>query len=79
MPTVFIDGQYRFYFFSREEERRHIHVSSSDGEVKIWLEPEIEAAKVINLTTEQVNSILKVVKKHEEEINDSWNKHFGKN
>lgn len=79
MPTVFIDGQYRFYFFSREEERRHIHVSSSDGEVKVWLEPEIEVAKVINLTTEQVNSILKVVKNHEEEINDSWNKHFGKN
>lgn len=79
MPTVFIDGQYRFYFFSREEERRHIHVSSSDGEVKVLLEPEIEVAKVINLTTEQVNSILKVVKNHEEEINDSWNKHFGKN
>lgn len=79
MPTVFIDGQYRFYFFSREEERRHIHVSSSDGEAKIWLEPEIEVAKVINLTTEQVNSILKVVKRHEEEINDRWNKHFGKN
>ncbi len=79
MQTVFIDGQYRFYFFSREEERRHIHVSSSDGEVKVWLEPEIEVAKVINLTTEQVNSILKVVKNHEEEINDSWNKHFGKN
>lgn len=79
MPTVFIDGQYRFYFFSREEERRHIHDSSRDGEVKVWLEPEIEVAKVINLTTEQVNSILKVVKNHEEEINDSWNKHFGKN
>lgn len=79
MPTVFIDGQYRFYFFSREEERRHIHVSSTDGEMKVWLEPEIEVAKVINLTTEQVNSILKVVKNHEEEINDSWNKHFCKN
>lgn len=79
MPTVFIDGPYRFYFFSREEERRHIHVSSSDGEVKIWLEPQIEVAKVVNLTTEQVNSILKIVKKHEEEINGSWNNHFGKN
>lgn len=79
MPTVFIDGPYRFYFFSREEERRHIHVSSSDGEVKIWLEPKIEVAKIVNLTVEQVNSILKVVKKHEEEINDSWNKHFTKN
>ena len=46
--------------------------------MKIWLEPEIEVAKVVNLTPEQVNSILKIVKKHKEEINDSWNKHFAK-
>ena len=41
MPTVFIEGPYRFYFFSREETRKHIHVISSEGELKIWLEPEI--------------------------------------
>lgn len=37
MPTVFIDGPFRYYFFSREETRRHIHISLSDGEMKVWL------------------------------------------
>ena len=51
LPTVFVEGPYRFYFFSREETRRHVHVASSDGEVKIWLEPKVTVAKVINLST----------------------------
>lgn len=79
MPTVFTEGAYRFYFFSREEERKHIHVSSSKGEVKIWLEPEISVAKIINLSEQDVNAILKIVEKRKEEINDFWSRHFGKN
>lgn len=79
MPTVFTDGPYRFYFFSREEERKHVHVSSSNGEVKIWLEPEVSVAKVINLSEQEVNTILKIVNARKEEIYESWNKHFGKN
>lgn len=79
MPTVFTDGPYRFYFFSREEERKHIHVSSSNGEVKIWLEPEVSVAKVINLSEKEVNSILKIVNERKEEIYESWNEHFSKN
>ena len=62
MPTVFIVGRYRFYFFSREEERRHIHIASPDGEAKIWLEPEISIAKVINLNSREVADILTTVK-----------------
>jgi len=43
-PTVFRSGPYRFYFFSREESRMHIHVDSSEGEAKFWIKPEIELA-----------------------------------
>ncbi|MFW6235057.1 MAG: DUF4160 domain-containing protein, partial [Spirochaetota bacterium] len=25
-PTVFREGQFRFFFFSREEPRQHVHV-----------------------------------------------------
>jgi len=46
MPTVFTLGKFRYYFFSREETRKHVHVSSPNGEVKIWLEPEVEVARV---------------------------------
>lgn len=44
-PTVFREKGYRFFFFSREEPRMHVHVVSGDGEAKFWLEPELELAK----------------------------------
>ena len=40
-PTVFRYKGYRFFFFSREETRMHIHVTSSEGEAKFWLEPTV--------------------------------------
>ena len=43
-PTVFREGSFRFFFFSREESRIHIHVAHTDGEAKFWLEPSIELA-----------------------------------
>ena len=43
-PTVYREDGYRFFFFSREENRMHIHVVSNDGEAKFWIEPEIELA-----------------------------------
>ncbi|MCB1940364.1 MAG: DUF4160 domain-containing protein, partial [Rhodocyclaceae bacterium] len=38
-PTIFRDGSFRFYFFSREEPKIHVHVQCPDGEAKYWLEP----------------------------------------
>lgn len=57
-PTVFRHGPYRFYFFSREEARMHVHVQSSAGEAKFWLEPEIEMAQNYGLSKRQLNSVL---------------------
>ena len=76
MPTVFIDGKYRYYFFSREETRRHVHVSSSDGEMKVWLEPDISIAKVVNLSPHEVADIMETINRRKEEINAEWTKHF---
>ena len=36
-PTVVRDGQFRLFFFSREEERIHVHVAHPDGEAKFGL------------------------------------------
>jgi hypothetical protein len=44
-PTVFREKGYRFFFFSREETRMHVHVVSGDGEAKFWLKPELQLAK----------------------------------
>ncbi|MBI4841882.1 MAG: DUF4160 domain-containing protein [candidate division NC10 bacterium] len=41
-PTVLRVRGYRFYFFSREERRPHVHVQHAAGEAKFWLGPAIE-------------------------------------
>jgi len=41
MPTVLKIKDYRFFFFSREESRQHIHIYCQNGEAKFWLEPQI--------------------------------------
>ena len=40
MPTVLRIGPFRFHFYSDEgNEPPHIHIASSDGECKYWLDP----------------------------------------
>jgi hypothetical protein len=40
MPTVLRIGPYRFHFYSDEgKEPPHIHVATSEGECKFWLQP----------------------------------------
>jgi hypothetical protein len=44
-PTVFREDGFRFFVFSREEERLHVHVYCADGEAKFWLAPRIDLAQ----------------------------------
>jgi hypothetical protein len=76
-PTVFRERGFRFYFFSREEERMHVHVHSSDGEAKYWLDPKIELARNHGLSDRQLAKILSIVEEHENELITAWNSHFG--
>ncbi len=77
-PTVFRDGPFRFFFFSREEERLHIHVQSPGGEAKFWIEPEIELAQLPTLSDQDLRRALELIIEHEQEIRDAWNRHFGR-
>ena len=76
-PTVFRDSGFRFYFFSREESRMHVHVHGPDGEAKFWIEPEVELAQNFGLKERQIRQILALVKSHEREIRSAWQQHFG--
>ena len=76
-PTVFRESGYRFFFFSREEERMHVHVISGDGEAKYWLEPEIELAKNYKHTRKQLKQIEALIEAHYNELVSSWQEHFG--
>lgn len=75
-PTVFRASGFRFYFFSREEERFHVHVQHADGEAKFWLEPTLELAHNYRLRANQLAAAEKLIKEHEDAIRAAWAKHF---
>jgi Domain of unknown function (DUF4160) len=76
-PTIFQFRNYRFFFFSREEPRIHVHVFSPDGEAKYWLEPKIELAINKGICPKDLKVIEAKIKQHEDEIRKAWKKHFG--
>lgn len=75
-PTVFQFRNYRFFFFSREEPRRHVHVRSSDGEAKFWLDPRVELALYRGLSRKELKELTRIVEERADEIREHWNKHF---
>ena len=75
-PTIFREGGFRFYFFSREESRMHVHVQSQSGEAKFWLEPTIELAQHDSLSRREINEALRLVQEYENDIRSAWRKHF---
>ena len=76
-PTILISGKYRFFFNSREETRRHIHVSSADGTAKIWLEPVIALTDSYNLSSGELTEIIRIVEENKDGFITKWNLHFG--
>jgi hypothetical protein len=76
-PTIVRDGQFRLFFFSREETRIHEHVAHADGEAKFWLTPLRVLANPIGLSAAQIRQAQVVVNSHLKEIQDAGNQHFG--
>ena len=76
-PTVFKERGYRFFFFSREESRTHVHVISGDGEAKFWLEPELQLSKTYRYSRQQLKEIESLIEEHYHELIDAWHSHFG--
>jgi hypothetical protein len=67
---------FRFFFFSREEQRVHVHVSGERGEAKFWLEPQLELAQQHGLSEREVNLVRQIIMEREDEIRSAWQRHF---
>jgi hypothetical protein len=76
-PTIFRYHGFRFFFFSREETRIHIHVQGSNGEAKFWMKPEITLVRNHGLTDNDLHVIENILKERKDEIIHAWNRHFG--
>jgi hypothetical protein len=75
-PTIFREKGYRFFFFSREEPRMHVHIYCEDGEAKFWLEPDIELARNYRLSRLQLKQIERIIEEHYDELTSAWQTHF---
>lgn len=75
-PTLFNERGYRFFFFSREELRMHVHVSHPDGEAKFWLAPSLSLAWATGLSAKQLHEVEKYVRNHQPEIEHAWKQYF---
>lgn len=73
-PTIFREGPYRFFFFSREKPRLHVHVSSGHGEAKFWLTPVVELAENHGISEREIGTVS--IRNHEREIIEAWERHF---
>jgi uncharacterized protein DUF4160 len=75
-PTILRVRGFRFYFFSREERRAHVHVQHADGEAKFWIDPAVELAANFSLKPKQVTEVQELIEEHLNEIRFAWAKHF---
>ena len=75
-PTIFQFRNYRFFFFSREEPRVHVHVYTPEGEAKFWLEPKIELAINKGIRAKDLKIIEAKIREREHEIRQAWKAHF---
>lgn len=75
-PTIFYEGAYRFFFFSREEKRIHIHVASDDWESLI-----LDGTKHFTYckswnASKDLTVVEEIIKERKDEIKECWRKHF---
>ncbi len=75
-PTVLRVRGFRFFFFSREEPRAHVHVQHADGEAKFWIEPTVELHANYGLRPAQLAEAMTLVEEHVHDIRNAWAKHF---
>lgn len=75
-PTILRIGPYRFFFNSREETRIHVHVASSNGIAKFWLEPIVALADFHDLNTRELHEMQELVEEHKDEFAAAWHRHF---
>ncbi len=75
MPTVLRIGPFRFHFYSDERgEPAHIHVRTSNGECKFWLDP-IVLAKNCGLAPQTLREIERLVYENQRILKEKYDEY----
>src|SRR5688572_26601165 len=75
-PTVLRVKGFRFYFFSREEPRAHVHVQHAEVEAKFWILAIVELNANYNVKTKSLVEGQRLLVEHANEILNAWAKHI---
>ena len=78
VPTAFTKNGFRFYFWSNEENRAHIHVDKGDGNAKYWLRPAISQKFSYGYTTREISKIEELIIENYNELITKWDEHIEK-
>lgn len=73
-PTVAIEKGYKLRIYPNDHNPPHVHVIKDKKLVKVYLNP-IEVMKNYGFNVKQVGSILKLVKKYQEELIEEWDQY----
>ena len=75
MPTLLRWNGYKFFFFSLEEDRPHVHITKQNAQAKFWLE-QVELVKSKGFSQKDLNVLEKKVSQEREMLLEKWNDYF---
>jgi hypothetical protein len=74
MPTIMIIRGIRFFIYSKEVSRPHVHIEYAEFEMAVWLD-NLNIKK--NCSSKIVErKLLKLTKLHLEELREGWKKFY---
>jgi hypothetical protein len=76
VPTILLIYGMRFFFYSKEEIRMHIHVEHQGRDAKIWLDT-LDVAYNRGFPDHELLKIIKIVRIYEKAFKKAWISHFG--
>ena len=76
MPTVFTKDGYRFFFYSNDHTRIHVHVQYRGGEAVFEVEGEVVIRESVGLKTKELSKAEDLASENRELIIQKWHEHF---
>lgn len=76
VPTVLVDGPYRFFFYSADRhEPRHVHVERDTKRAKFWLDP-VRLARSGGFSAAELREIERLVVERAPFLVEKWDEYF---
>jgi hypothetical protein len=76
MPTVLIEGPYRFFWYSYDRtEPPHVHVERDQETAKFWLDS-VRLERNNRFSMKELNRIRAIITAHRDELLERWRHDF---